>query len=278
MGPYMENESLGSSLGLVGVVGLVALVIVALLGAGGVWFRAGPGPDLAALSMLTLLSVLLGTVGGFGAIVAVVLPQIRSYNRISIYIGLFALAAVGVLVERGIGRVGRSHRLLLWGVSGALLVFGVWDQFTPAAVPDYDGVRARYTADRAFLEKVEAEVPQGASILQLPYMPWPEPGGPIEEMGDYEHFRAYLASSGTLRFSYGAMKGRETDAWQQSVAVLPPEQMLVRVRQEGFKAIWLDLHGIADDAALVASLRDAVGMPPLVDPSGRFVVFVLNEQ
>jgi len=273
MGPYMENESLGSSLGLVGVAGLLVLVAVAVLGAGGVRFRAGPGPDLPALGTLTLLSVLLGTVGGFGALIAVVLPQIRGYNRISVFIALFALAAVGAVLDRWTVGAGQRRTAVLWGAAVVLGLFGLWDQVTPTAVPPYDELARIYRADQRYLAQVEAALPEGAQVFQLPYMPFPEPGGAIGEMGEYDPFRAYLAGGGALRFSYGAMKGREADAFQREVSQLPPEQMVARLRAEGFSAVWLDLGGVENPQLVVRQFAAAADSRPIQSAeSSRFVV------
>lgn len=280
MGPYMDNESVGSSLGIIGSLGFVALMVFAVAGAGGVRLGvrlgAGPGADLVALSSLALTAVLLATVGGFGAIIAVVLPQIRGYNRISVFIALFAFAAVGTMLDRATARLGARGSLVLWLAAMALLGFGLWDQVTPSAVPAHGALRATYFADQAYLRRVEGALPDGSAVFQLPYSPWPEPGGPIGEMNDYDHFRAYLASSGTLRFSYGAMKGREADATQRELASQEPGQMTGDLKAEGFSAVWIDLAGYADDAQVLDSWREASQASPIVSEDGRFAVFVLG--
>src|SRR3712207_7344477 len=70
--------------------------------------------DLAA----ALTAFLVGTTGGVSAILAwVVSPQIRGWNRLSIFIAFFALAAVALLLdalgrrseERRVGKEGRSR-------------------------------------------------------------------------------------------------------------------------------------------------------------------------
>ena len=56
-------------------------------------------------------------------------------------------------------------------------------------------------------------MPDGAKILQLPIIEFPE-AEPVGKMIDYDHLRAYLADDGTLQWSYGSIKGRPDAAWQ----------------------------------------------------------------
>ena len=54
-------------------------------------------------------------------------------------------------------------------------------------------------------------LPPGAMVFQLPVMAFPEVA-PAHNLGDYEHFRPYLATR-ALRFSYGMLKGRSRHRW-----------------------------------------------------------------
>ena len=65
-----------------------------------------PGP-VDGLVTLNLAALLLATTGGLGAVFGfAVSPLIRCYNRMSIFIAFFALAAVAL----GLARVVRSAR------------------------------------------------------------------------------------------------------------------------------------------------------------------------
>jgi phosphoglycerol transferase len=107
-------------------------------------------------------------------------------------------------------------------------------------------------------------------------MPFPEPGGPLVNMTDYEPFRGYLHST-ALRWSYGAQKGREIDAWQQQVASLPAAALVAEAQRAGFSAVWVDRNGYADNgAAIEAALAQATGVQPIVSDDGQLSVFVLK--
>jgi hypothetical protein len=87
----------GEHLGVIGSLGFLALLGCFLLGTPG-GTRRGESADVAHrvllrdVSILNLSAVLLGTIGGFGSLVALVISsKIRAYNRISIYIAFFSL-------------------------------------------------------------------------------------------------------------------------------------------------------------------------------------------
>src|SRR5262249_52791199 len=150
---------------------------------------------LAALSKLNIAAILLGTMGGFGLVfAATVSPMIRAYNRISVYIAFFSLAALALLADairrRLRTRPGRAaFRLALAAALGA----GLLDQTTPSLVPDHAGAARVFAGDRAFVRGVEATLPRRAMIFQLPYVPFPE-NGFVHRMYDYDHFRPYFHS------------------------------------------------------------------------------------
>ena len=73
--------------------------------------------------------MLLGTIGGLGSLFNhLVTPQVRGYNRISVYIAFLALFAACCLVDRFFDtRTGRARRLR-WPALALLATFGIWDQ------------------------------------------------------------------------------------------------------------------------------------------------------
>src|SRR5262249_34041228 len=117
----------------------------------------------------------------------------------------------------------------------------------------------------------------GAMVFQLPYMPFPE-CGPGHNLKDYELLRPYLHST-RLRWSHGAIKGRETDEWQKMVAALPAPDMLERLIASGFSGLYIDRRGYADrGAALEAALTRLLDAEPLTSASGTRVFFILTER
>src|SRR5262249_51089963 len=239
------NENDTASLGLIGSIGFLVLV-------GGFLLRRSPSriPLLELLGVLSVAAVLLATVGGFGTLFAVAGGRwIRAYNRISVYIAFFALLAVALFASELYRRFGHTRRA---GIAFNLLVVlgtavGILDQTSVHFALSYAATKEAYQAEAEFVRAIEASVPLGGMVFQLPYLPFPE-SPPMNQMGDYDLFRGYLHSR-NLRWSYGHMKGREGDQWHQTVAGLPPEEMVRTLALAGFDGLTIDRFAYADQAA-----------------------------
>jgi phosphoglycerol transferase len=271
--PYTgENDF--SSLGTVGAAGFVALLAWAL------FRRRGGEPQLPdGLCLLNLVAVLLGTIGGLGSLVSIaVTAHIRGYNRVSVYIAFFALALVGWALDRLAARHATSPRgrRLLYGGLALLLVLGALDQTCPGHAPDHRTQRARFAGDAAFVAAIEARLPPGTPVMQLPYQPFPE-HPPAHHMLYYGHLRAYLHSR-SLRWSFGAVKGREADLWQQNAAERPTDEFVRTLALAGFGGIYVDRDGYADDGkALARDLDRLLAVEPLRSADQRLAFYDLTE-
>ena len=279
----LVNENRNATLGVVGSVGFLTLLGWLLFWRPAVGqMRADDGPTtlLTHLSRLNIAGVLLATVGGFASLFALLIsPQMRSYNRISIYLAFFSLFAVVLLLEEFFRRRARSDRARVIFVAslGFILLLGVLDQTGSGVyfVPHYAAFQAESASDADFVKRIEAAVPAGVMIFQLPYVEFPE-NGPVNLMTDYEHFRPYLHSQ-TLRWSYGAIKGRDNARWQKLTANLPTEQFLEAISVAGFSGVYLDRGGYEDHGTdIEAKLRNVLGIEPIVSRNCRMLFFDLG--
>jgi phosphoglycerol transferase len=220
--------------------------------------------------------VLLGIIGGFGFLFAVLVSNaIRSYNRISTYIAFFSLMAVAVGLETLYRRTAKK-RIVFYALCGLVLIGGFWDQTAHYYIPDYSGTKSEFLNDADFVNRIEASVPAGAMIFQLPYFPFPE-NGTVHEMHDYDHLRGYLHSK-NLRWSYGTIKGRPGDRAQQRVVQLPPAEFVEALVAGGFSGIYLDRNGYEDGAAAMESeLSKILQSKPLVSANARLLFFNLTD-
>jgi phosphoglycerol transferase len=263
---FPAGEANSATLGIVGTVGLAWLFAVVI---GAVVGRRAPGRH-TSLAALALLSFLLATVGGVGTLVGVVFPQIRAWNRLSVFIAFFALAAVAL----GLTALGERLRrpAPFAAVLGAVLVVGVFDQTTSAFVPQYDAVEAQWDVDAAFFSSLDSRFPKGTMVVQLPYEAFPEPAAARQAI--YEPVKAYLHTHG-LRWSYGAMRGRPED-WAAVHATKPAAELVPDARAAGFAAILVDRLGYGDDgAAIEAELRQVLGSEPERSPTTRYLFWRL---
>jgi hypothetical protein len=138
----------------------------------------------------------------------------------------------------------------------------------------FDKIRAQFDNDHEVVARIEASMPPGAAIYQMPYLPFPEAGLTYHRMLDYDHFKAYLHSR-SLRWSYGAMRGREGDLWLRTIDGMPLEQQIDSIAQAGFSGIYLDRFGY-DDAEDEKGLRKALGEPTVVSRDGRYAFYDLR--
>jgi len=117
-------------------------------------------------------------------------------------------------------------------------------------------------------------------VFQFPYLPFPE-GAPVHHVESYDHFRGFLHSK-TLRWSFGAMKGREWDLWQELLAARPVDDAVERLCFAGFGGIHVDRRGYGDNGfALEKRLLALLGSEPVVSADGRYAFYDMasyNEQ
>jgi phosphoglycerol transferase len=275
------NENDHISLGIAGAVGFVALLW---------WFffrkpatvgstERGTVGVLHDLSILNAAGILLGTIGGFGSLVAFFgLPQIRAYNRIGIFLSFFALFALALWLD-ALARRYVITRARAIGFACAMAVatsLALLDQISPTALPDYHTVKLQFESDAAFVRAIERTVPRGALIFQLPFVTFPE-SPPLANMQDYDLLRAYLHSD-HLRWSYGTMRGREENAWFRETAALPTPQLLKRLGWAGFSGISINRQGYSDYGARVErELRDLLGSLPIQSPDEELAFYGLKD-
>lgn len=266
------NENSEATLGVVADCGLLYLLAQLL------WRHEQICVLVRPLSSLAAASVLLGTIGGFGVLFNLICyAQFRSYNRISVYIAFMSLFAVALLLDafgRELTRRGVSAWLWYGALAGTLLI-GVFDQTSAAFVPQYLDARAEDLNDAEFIKKIEALVPRGAMIFQLPVVAFPT-NPPIRRMVDYDLLKGYLHSS-SLRWSYGSVKGREEALWGECLALQPVDWLVWEVIFAGFSGIYVDRYGYSDSASSLESrLSHLLGEVPLVSDNGRLAFFSLT--
>ena len=262
----LVGENRTTSLGLAGVVGFLALLGCLLSGRRA--DRPRPRDELLrALAVLNVMALLLATMGGFGSLIALVLPQIRTYARMNVLMGFFALFAVVLLLERLQSR----HPWLGPRLLPLLLALGLLDQ-TSRTLPPYDATKREYTGDRELVRRIEASLPVGAMLFELPYMSFPE-SGPTNGTHSYDLLRPYLHSR-TLRWSFPTMRGRSGDVWAFEMAREEPKAMLADLARTGFAGIVIDRAGYPDRPSKPETeLTSLLGEAPLSSRSQRFAFF-----
>ncbi len=265
-------DSDAASLGLVGALGFLGLLAVAL-----VRRRSEAPRTIDGLAALNLAALLLATTSGLGAIAGYVAsPLLRCYNRISVFLAFFALAGVAIVLTRIVRstRPGWPRAAAHLGLV-VVLVVGVLDQTPRGIAPEYEELKAAYGRDAAFVSRIEAALPAGSSVFQVPVLEFPESIAP-GVMGPYDHGRPYLHSK-SLRWSYGAMKGRFGDAWQKAAVDQPAPAMLRSLALAGFSGVYVDRAGFDDrGVALEAGLAREAGATAIESVDRRLAFYDLR--
>jgi hypothetical protein len=270
-GVYLQGAlyrgELGSAyLGLAGVLALVGLAF-ATVGAGlGRPRRPVPG---AALALAWILAY--AVVGGLNGLLGLAgFVWLRATNRTSIWILAVVLLWGATEVSRAAWTRRRAASVLAAALLGALTLA---DQLPPRTHPEAIRERGAVLAsDAVFTRSLEAVLPAGAMLFQLPVVDFPE-GQRIREASDYEHLRPYLHTK-RLRFSYGSDKGRPREAWQRRVEALEPEAMADALERMGFAGLLVIRKAYEDGARELADRLAATGRLEAISSPDHDFLFI----
>jgi hypothetical protein len=265
---------LGTYLGAGAIVGLLYILVVLVRRPRGV-DKSLVTQRRSATGQIAGWCFAFGTVSGLGMLVAVMgFTQLRVWGRISIiltFVGLVGLLELSESIQRRFRFHPAAGSVLLVSV----VAVGSIDQIPLNVAPDFTKNAELQREDREFVSTLQQQLDDGAMVFQLPAISYPE-NGPVHLMADYDHFRMPLASDGSLRFSYGGLRGRDSD-WQTRLQSYDVEQVSVALAVAGFDALYIDRNGYPDGAAdLETRLRPIVGDPVAESASGRLVWYDLR--
>ncbi|MCJ0761870.1 sugar translocase [Variovorax terrae] len=254
----LVNENASSSLGLVGGLGFIGLLAFLVFGRRNL---AHPTPA-RYFSVVVFAFLLIATIGGFASLFAFfVSPMIRAWNRISIFIAFFSIAAAMMALAWQSGRL----RIYRWGgiasivMAAVVLAIGLEDQVGNRCDRGCAAsMQGHVNRQRYFFANVQKAVPPGAAIYTLPFMEFPETP-PKNELETYSLAEGYLYTSG-LKWSYGAMKGRDAgDKLYRELEKKPISEQIDAVKALGFTGILIDRRGYEDAGVAVESELKASG-------------------
>jgi phosphoglycerol transferase len=263
----------GQALGLVaaaGLVGLLACAAASLVGGRGL-----RDSDDRSLALLAVTALAFGITAGGGALLAVAgFTEIRGWNRISIFVAFIGVAAATRALDRVLTRRNAASTVIV-AVVAICTTVAVLDQTSGADTPPYRSTLTEFSTEQVFVRGIERTVGSTAAILQLPYARFPE-SPMIARMVDYSHLTGFLHSD-TLRWSYGAVKGRPN--WQDGQLNLALPDQLRRARTAGFAAVWVDRFGYRDQGAQIQrALQQCLGSPLLTARDERRVLYDLRAE
>ncbi len=262
-GRIYRNEGESTYLGLVGAAGLLwlggqSLARLLRRPAGRLHPTAGAVAWTMAFSIVGGLNQLAGLVG---------FDWLRGTNRLSVWI--LAL----VLLFLATRRLALSPRVSVLAAA-VLAVIVLLDQ-----VPfrgRWEGIvatRVRVEQDRAFVARLEAELPPRSMLFMLPVVDFPE-GRRVLGADEYDHLRPFLFSR-RLRFSFGSDVGRAREKWQRALEAQPTARMVQELESRGFAGVLVDRVAYPAEAAELIQEFGALGRPVILT-SGDYSAIELH--
>ena len=206
--------------------------------------------------------VLYAAIGGGNCLLGLFgIQYFRGSNRYSIWISAICLL---FLVSRMSKIVRRWNKSASYALATGVAALGLLDQLPLPPSKDETRALAKLVEnDQAFARKLEEKLLPGTMVFQVPVMNFID-ADPINDCQPYEHVRPYLWTK-TLRFSFGSVQGRPREAWQKLVMNLPLEQMISKLEQFGFGAIYFNRKAYTDHAEALIKELARLGMTQLIE-------------
>lgn len=269
----LENENATARLGLFGAFGLLVIILSLL--------RRGVGAEVqqpaGTVSSLGLATLLMITIGGFGAVINLLtVADIRAYNRFSVYLSFFAIAAAAFCLQDGWAKAGRWLRLPFTFLVSAFVALSLYDQLLDkkGLVSRQQTDTLRMSEERSAVEKLEQTLPAGALVLELPLTGFP-PISHFHQMISYDLGRPYIWSS-TLKWSWPSFSQRHRD-WQTKIQTLKGQDLIRAAALSGFSAVWIDRAAYTDGGAELIESLSSERVKHVDVGSGRVAVLDIRE-
>lgn len=254
----LVNENGTASLGLIASAGF----IIALC-----WLFTNK--EKKEKSYLIIATFLVATIGGLSSVLSMLVTMpMRCYNRMSLVIMFLSLMCVGDVL---MGFCKHIPKICGLAVVLIVLVVGVFDQ----TVTVYPIDKTIIDDQRSFVENIENTMENDDLIYELPYVSWPSGG-------NYRMFVGYLFSH-NLRWSFGAMQGREESEWQIKTVSKSPSKMIKRIAKRGYKGLFLDtvvyerIYGEGTAAGYIDQIREVLGQEQISNSDNTLLFWNLND-
>ena len=220
---------------------------------------ARPAKKIPLEAVQVLWLFLYAMVGGVNAFLGVMGFQLlRSTTRFCIVIFgislLFAIRRLSLISKRWPAPWPTIAPL-------AIAVLALWEFLPPTAGENIGDVTEVVNSDRLFSESMEAVLPKGGMVFQLPVMDFPE--SPIPGISAYDHFRPYLYTR-DLRFSFGTDKGRPENSWQRVIVGMKPADQIAALERYGFSGIYVNTAGYPDRGEALLNQYKAAGRNQMI--------------
>ncbi len=175
-GGIRSGENIDNYLGIIGIIGMLFLCIIPFVRN----TKIREKDNIKKLSILNVLTILIGLSGGIGLVVSVLITsKIRTYNRITVYVLCFAVLGFCMLADELIRRWHLNQTSVIIMLSCLLFVHLIDMQYFSITTNEsewpYKSMSAeRYHQDEMFIAALKEMMPEGSKLLYLPYVNFPE--------------------------------------------------------------------------------------------------------
>lgn len=256
----LVNENMTASLGIIASVGFIILILM-------LFYKKTKYKEICYLNIAVFL---IATIGGVGSLISVFVKiPVRCYNRMSLIIMFLSLFIIGKVFDHFAIKLSSQRRNILLLL---IMIIGVFDQTVDFVRPDY----TEFKSAGSFISQIETILKKDDLVFQLPYGNWPTGS-------TYKHFIGYLESD-SLRWSYGAMQGREEAVWQQQVAFAEVDSMVIQLKEAGYSGIYLDtslytkMYGEEQTLKFKNSMQKALGNRQMESEDKVLLFWDIREQ
>jgi len=95
-------------------------------------------------------------------------------------------------------------------------------------------------------------------------------------MGSYEQIQGYLHSD-QLRWSFGSMRGRESDAWWKALTTKPIKNQIEILQSAGFSGLLINRNGYKDNASKIeGEIAKILNINPIISQNKILSFFKLT--
>ncbi|GFH91375.1 hypothetical protein IMSAGC002_02631 [Lachnospiraceae bacterium] len=257
-----EMETEIASLGIIGAVGFLILLLVFF------FHIKSNNRFIEDLAYLNICTIIIGIMGGGGCILAYLIPMIRSYARISIFIAFFSIALLALLCMELYKKLSKKGRLFGGIALTCLLGIGLWDQTETYPAERQQELIAENSIYIEFLDRI-LDGEEGNKIYEYP-------GESLLGGWGNEYLQWYILDDSKTAWNSGGMLGRKEGYWMNRMEKQKPADFLKQLKLDGFSGILFDytkcvsVYGVEWTDEIIKGIVELTGEKILYSVDNRF--------
>lgn len=284
---FFKTEAIINYLGIMGIIGFIILIAVLLIDGFRKFIQKYEDDDnkemLNFLSKLNIFALLLGLQSAVGVFIALFgFTKIRTYNRISVYILMFSILAVIYLINILFKKYFKNFKqiyIVIFCI--VLLCFHVNENNLRKFPQNYNTINNKISSIKEFALNVNNYLKNGAKVLQLPILTYPENYVSQNLVNcNYQVF-PYLFTK-NIQWSFGTLSHTNEYFYQKNMFGLEDIMSdLINAKNTGFDGITIntdifDKARISEESKILDDVKEILGNPIFVSKDKKIYFFDFN--